>query len=357
LRTNRILEHPAKDVGMAKNGNGNKKYLYWTIRAFVITLIIAGCSGAAGRNVPYVFTTAAEYREMVPINGTTVTGSGSTGVFISGKTITLTSYKIAKYETTWELWNEVIVWAEAHGYAFTSAGYQGHQAVGAIPETGTANENQGWTEDQKKTRPVTFINWQDVMVWCNAYSEISGLTPVYTTHDGTTVLKNSTDGTACDRAIMKSGADGYRLPTEAQWEYAARGGNPADTTNWTYTYAGTDDLGTGDQLLGNYAWYNNNSYNLGGDNRDYGAHPVGTKAANGAGIYDMSGNVWEWCWDWYDSGDISSGTDPAGPVSGAFRVVRGGNWTFSAAFCGVAYRNYNYPYGKLSSLGFRVVCS
>ncbi|MDR2258223.1 MAG: formylglycine-generating enzyme family protein [Treponema sp.] len=338
--------------------SAGKKRGYWIIFSLVIGLVPGGCDKSASRNTSYLFTTPAQYREMVTINGNTVTGSGSKGVFISGNTITLTSYKIAKYETTWELWDEVATWARSHGYTFTlDAGYQGHQVAGAFPELGTTDESHGWTPDQKKTRPVTFISWHDTIVWCNAYSETSGLEPVYIASDGKTILKNASDGIACDEARMKSGANGYRLPTEAQWEYAARGGNPNDTTNWNYIYAGINDIGTGNQQLGEYAWYNSNSYDLGGDNKDYGVHPVGTKAANGAGLYDMSGNVWEWCWNSYDTNVITdSGTDPAGPGTGAFRVVRGGNWSFSASFCGVTYRYYNYPYGKLPGIGFRVVC-
>jgi formylglycine-generating enzyme required for sulfatase activity len=343
-----------KDTIVIKTANEKRRC--WIIVGLVIALIQGGCGKFTDQNKPYVFTTPGKHREMIRMNGDTVTGSGSAGVFIAGKTTTLTSYQIAKYETTWELWDEVAAWAKKHGYTLTSdSGYQGHQVVGAFPEVGTANESHGWTKEQKTIRPVTYISWQDAIVWCNAYSETSGLEPVYTAGDGKTVLKNATNSMACDGAVIKTGANGYRLPTEAQWEYAARGGNPEDTINWNYIYAGTSATGTEAGQLGDYAWYNMNSYNVGVDDKNYGAHPVGTGAANSAGLYDMSGNVWEWCWNKYDSVDMGFGTDPAGPEAGVFRIVRGGNWTFSAAFCAVSYRYYNYPSGKLNALGFRVV--
>jgi formylglycine-generating enzyme required for sulfatase activity len=114
---------------------------------------------------------------------------------------------------------------------------------------------------------------------------------------------------------MRPGVNGYRLPTEAEWEYAARGGGTPGTTGpFAYKWAGTDV----EADLEDYAWYEDNSFYLGSGHPDYGTHPVGTRAANGAGLYDMSGNVWEWCWDWY-SGTFGTGTelDPAGPASGA----------------------------------------
>ncbi|MDR1863970.1 MAG: formylglycine-generating enzyme family protein, partial [Bacteroidales bacterium] len=134
-------------------------------------------------------------------------------------------------------------------------------------------------------------------------------------------------------------------PTEAEWEYAARGGQ--QTHNYDYS---------GSNTVGDVAWYLDNSYAL-GSGADYGAHPVGTKAANELGIYDMSGNVWERCSDWYGNVYPSSADNPTGASSGSYRVGRGGSWSSSAAYCRVSYRYYEAPGARYYNVGFRLACS
>jgi formylglycine-generating enzyme required for sulfatase activity len=191
-------------------------------------------------------------------------------------------------------------------------------------------------------------------VWCNAYSEATGKTPYYyvagTTDftDGTKVLRVSeADTTAAgsgkaDTAVSPtSSVNGFRLPTEAQWEYAARGGVPSAGAPWTNKYAGTNVDGD----LGDYAWYRDNAYNVGSSDPAYGTHEVKTRTANTGGLYDMTGNVFEWCWDIY---------------SGTSRVYRGSAWAGSASSCTVAYRSFDTtkgePFGRSIDCGFRVVC-
>jgi formylglycine-generating enzyme required for sulfatase activity len=322
-------------------------FLRFALPMAVLFFVFSGYDNLAGEEGVYAFTTPAKYRELASLPAqSAMTGSGTGRVFVNGRTVTLSSFKIAKYETTWELWKEVYDWASAHGYTIANAGVEGHGTNG----TGTA------AAAERKTRPVTTITWRDAIVWCNAYSEMNGLAPVYYQVDGTTVLRVSTNdsgtATAADAAKVKAGANGYRLPTEAEWEYAARGGAYSAGAPWTNAWAGTNV----EAQLRTYAWYQANSRDLGSSNSDYGAHPVGAKTANTAGLYDMSGNVWEWCWDWYE-GTVSSGsiTNPTGAASGSSRVVRGGGWGDPAADCTVAFRYDDAPDDRGDFLGFRVV--
>ena len=135
----------------------------------------------------------------------------------------------------------------------------------------------------------------------------------------------------------------FRLPTEAEWEYAARGGNKSRG----YQYSGSNNLN-------DVAWYDKNSYDMGRSSPDFGPHPVGQKSPNELGLYDMSGNVWEWCQDLYGSYSAGSQTNPTGPSSGSSRVCRGGSWYFIARSCRVAIRNFNSPDTQRDYLGFRL---
>jgi uncharacterized protein YjdB len=269
---------------------------------------------------------------------------GNAGVFIADRTVTLSPFRIAKYETTYELWKEVYDWATssergADVYTIAHPGRQGGDANWTSPSPVGTNQH-----------PVTYITWRDAVVWCNAYSEMNGKEPVYyTSISYGTVLRISTNyagtNTDADNAVMNPGANGYRLPTEAEWEYAARGGGtPNPAGSFAYKWAGTDDP----DELEEYAWYLDNSSSA--------THPVGEKTENGLGLYDMSGNVSELCWDWNGPVSTVPGNDPTGPDTGTRRIRRGGSWRFDEYFCAVAIRNLSSPTDWYSDIGFRVAC-
>ena len=183
---------------------------------------------------------------------------------------------------------------------------------------------------QEENHPVVQINWFDAVRYCNWLSEQEGLSPAYTINR-TTVRQNRN-------------ANGYRLPTEAEWEYAARAGT-------TTPFSTGNNITTDQANYGGYHPYNNNARGI----YRGGTVPVGSFAANPWGLFDMHGNVFEWCWDWYGAYPRGAQTNPTGPNSGSYRVIRGGAYYDYGLGVRSAYRANHRPAHQTSYISFRLV--
>jgi formylglycine-generating enzyme required for sulfatase activity len=246
--------------------------------------------------------------------------------------------------------------------------YQVTQAQWEAVTGKTIQEQQGSSTDYGRgpNHPIYDVTWYDVVEFCNKLSVMEGFDPVYSLDGKTDPGEWGTKGTGWNDIVMDRSKNGYRLPTEAEWEYACRGSyaNKATETN-------TKPFGVGDgtKMVSGLANFDvKYPYDLAhappGEYNDAGATgyvgkatAVGSYAANNYGLYDMHGNVYEWCWDWYKADITTDNSDPTGAVAGSYRVERGGYWSYGGQVLRSAYRGYFNPYGRSYGIGFRLVRS
>jgi len=290
-----------------------KKIMVTAIAVYAVFALTACASGGMGG------TSASErpvMPEMVLVEGGTFQMGNdfdwsllnfSNYISYSGEnpahTVTVKSFYMGKHEVTQKEWYEVMG---------TTVRQQRDMADKSWPLAGEGDNY-----------PMYYVSWYEAIEYCNKRSIKEGLTPAY---------RGSGNSITCNW-----NTNGYRLPTEAEWEYAAKDGN---RDPMVYEYSGSNNVDT-------VAWYRDNS---GGSTQ-----PVGRKAPNSLGLYDMSGNVYEWCWDWHDFYPSEAQTNPVGASSGSYRLTRGGSWNDTAQSVRSANRGGTIPTIRDNGLGFRVV--
>ena len=278
-----------------------------------------GSGGSTSISVPEGFV-------LVP--GTRFSGTGilHSEVFLAGRMITIPSLLVCDHEVT-------------------QAEYKQRCSFHGERPSSTYGDGDNY--------PAYNVSWYDAINYCNKRSLAENLTPCYTVSgvdfSGDVLIPTQyIPGSPWDAVTCDFNANGYRLPTEAEWEYLARGGNL--TNDGQTIYSGSN----GPESV---AWYKENASDVGESSQDYGTHPVKSKEKNGLNLYDMTGNVYEWCWDW--GGTINNNTPSTGvDYNSMVRVGRGGAWNSTRQSCYVFYRGNLPPYyNEGNFLGFRVVRS
>ena len=268
----------------------NKKY-FWSLLNLMMVVAIISCGiscsdddegannpGADDEGKEKVYTVNGVSFKMIAVKGGTFTMGATSEQYDADEeefpthSVTLSDFYMGETEVTQELWRAV---------------------MGANPSHFIGNMQ----------RPVEMVSWDDCQTFISRLNQLTG--------------------------------EAFRLPTEAEWEFAARGGNSSEG----YIYSGSNSI---DKV----AWYASNA--------SYTTHSVKIKSPNELGLYDMTGNVWEWCSDWYGPYSSEAQTNPTGPASGTERILRGASWCFTEEFCRISCRNGNLPDCGLNGYGLRL---
>ncbi|MCL2382349.1 MAG: formylglycine-generating enzyme family protein [Treponema sp.] len=312
------------------------------ILAALIGLSMVACEGPAGPPGPPGTGgggTGPSLIDMVRVGGGEFflgreEGTAFTGNVTPISRVTMSGFYIGRYPVTQGQWYAV---------------------MGTWPSFFTGTNNSGGTTVtptlNRSNLPVERVNWYEAIVFSNRLSILRGLTPAYElpnvwpnpatwstdpdTWGAVPTSWNDPLRARWDAVRIVSGSTGYRLPTEAQWEFAAKGG----PLGGNYTFSGSNNINA-------VAWHSGNSGSR--------TQEVGGLQANRLGIHDMSGNVWEWVWDWWGPYTAVDKTDPTGASSGSFRVLRGGGWFNSASNVRSVNRFSYLPADRVNSVGFRV---